>query len=310
MAGQSRFGSWLDVDEAAMFDGSEVCRVGADDLRFVETVGEAVGAFEDYVDAKEDAVTVLEDTETGDVAVMPYAHRWTPEYRDRTRGRFDRAERHLRGVFGYPRDGDEPAEVPVTWLAVEPRRVAPDGDPRPHGEVLSEMLAEWDDLRATLYHESDGRTVEYLRWFEPTEWGYPRLRIAVFGLFADGMIGGYSARREVATVGDALGRIRSAFGRILVSDGGLWEWVGHRAFAALFWVTGKRQYSTSQGLSAAMRDSGSAEPSGSWRFVGVGYGIEPGHYSGDRAVQIRQHVESAAYKPPPATGPRNAALPP
>ena len=82
---QSAFGTQLDLSDVPVSsDGSVRVTVDEGDVRSPESMRDLVECHRDYLDAKEDAVLVLRERESGDMMVMPHIHRWKAQYRKRT----------------------------------------------------------------------------------------------------------------------------------------------------------------------------------------------------------------------------------
>jgi len=250
--------------------------------------------------------------------------------------RLKAAEKEIDRIFGG-------GPAPVTLLSLTAHQRCEDGRPRPPGEVLADLLDGWDKFRRVLRRHTDGRRTEYLRIVEPHESGYPHLHVAIFGIadptleekvremwaekYEVGTVEAHEnavsvARGRSAQVSDPAAYLMKYLGKTAVRpDGGTPAPYsesgdpGHpeafEAFAALLWVTEKRQFSASESLSKAMsRNKGGG--SGTWEFVGVGYGIDPGSYAGEDATQLLDHLDDGPWRPPPRaaveSGPSQASL--
>jgi hypothetical protein len=272
-------------------------------------------AFGDYLDAKEGASLVLEEQNTGDVKVLPYNHRWTKQYREMVYAKLCGAERRLESIFGS-------GPVPTTMLSLTAAQTDSEGRPRPPGEVLQDLLDGWDKFRRVIRRATEGYRTEYLRVVEPHQSGYPHLHVAIFGVAKPSLqekvremwvekygVGGENAHENAveiergrgAQVENAAAYLMKYLGKTTVRETGEQQQVdGFRAFAALLWVTGKRQFSASEALSEAMvLDSGESSGGGNWRFVGVAQGINPGTYEGEEGADLLDHLESQIWRPPP-----------
>lgn len=327
-AGQSTFGDTLDYEELSLTGEVEYRSISEADNARIESVTDGIDAHREYVENKKNATLVLQECESGDVQVLPYNHRWTEEYRNMMYAKLKAAERELGRIFG---DGP----TPVTMLSLTAHQRDDNGDPRPPGEVLSDLLDGWDKFRRVLNRATEGWRTEYIRVVEPHESGYPHLHVAVFGKADESLtekvndlwvekygIGGASAhenavsvnRGRSAQVQNPAAYLMKYLGKTTVRESGEQQRVaGYEAFAALLWVTGKRQFSASSALSEAMKPpekEGSVE--GSWEFVGVGYGLVPGGYSGEDADRLMRHLVGSVWEPPPAAavvaGPRQESL--
>lgn len=310
---QSTFGATLDYEELALLDGPTYRSVDEATSRRIETVADGIDALDEYIENKKHASLVLRERESGDVRVLPYNHRWTEEYRQMTYAKLKSAEEALDRIFG-------PGPTPVTLLTLTGHQRDEHGDPRPPGDVLEDLLDGWDKFRRVIRREMEGWRTEYIRIVEPHQSGYPHIHVAVFGkadptlakkvqeLWVDKYgVGGADAHQDAVEV--ARGRtaqmnnvaayMMKYLSKTTVREGGEQQQVeGFRAFSALLWVTEKRQFSASGGLSAAMA-SPSGDGEGDWEFVGVGYGLEPGSYSGEIATELMGHLTGSVWKPPP-----------
>lgn len=331
-SGYSTFRDSLDYSDLALTGETEYRSVGEGENARIRTVADAVDGFRDYIDNKRNASLILRDRESGDVRVMPYNHRWTPEYRAMTYAKLKDAERALDAIYG---DGP----TPVTMLSLTAYQRGEDGRPRPPGEVLDDLLDGWDKFRRVLDRATEGARTEYIRVLEPHASGYPHLHVAIFGVANPSLgekvrelwaekyeVGSADAHQNAVSV--ASGRsaqlqepaayIMKYLGKTTVrADGGAPapsdETPGEvdaqnaeafEAFSALLWVTGKRQFSASAALSAAMKRPQGEGSGGSWEFLGVGYGFEIGTYEGEDADQLVAHLSRGPWEPPPgvATG--------
>lgn len=312
---KSTFADSLDFEEIALTGETEYRSVSADDSRRIESVADGVDAFEDYLKAKENASLVLEEQDSGDVRVLPYNHRWTSEYRNMVYAKLSDAERRLDEIFG---DGP----IPTTMLSLTAHQTDSEGYPRPLGEVLEDLLGGWDKFRRVIRRATEGYRTEYVRVVEPHESGYPHIHVAIFGVAKPSLqqkvrelwvdeydIGGEKAhenaveieRGRTAQVENVSAYLMKYLGKTTVRETGEQQQVGgFKAFAALLWVTGKRQFSASEALSEAMTpESGGGSGEGNWRFVGVAHGVNTGRYEGDEARELLGHLESEIWRPPP-----------
>lgn len=327
-AGQETFGETLDPEELPLTGEVEYRSINEADNARIESVADGIDAIHQYIENKKNATLVLQERESGDVQVLPYNHRWTEEYRTMMYAKLKAAERELERIFG---DGP----TPVTMLSLTAHQRDENGDPRPPGIVLSDLLDGWDKFRRVLNRATEGWRTEYIRVVEPHKSGYPHLHIAVFGKADHSLtekvrdlwvekydIGGATAHESAVSV--AQGRsaqvqnpaayLMKYLGKTTVRQSGEQQQVvGYEAFAALLWVTGKRQFSVSAALSEAMKIpklEGSDE--GSWEFIGVGYGLTPGSYSGEDAERLIGHLVGSVWEPPPPAavriGPRQSSL--
>lgn len=92
---------------------------------------------------------MLQESESGDVQVLPYNHRWTEEYRNMMYAKLKAAERELERIFGE-------GPTPVTTLSLTAHQRDENGDPRPPGEVLSDLLDGWNKFRRVLNRATEG----------------------------------------------------------------------------------------------------------------------------------------------------------
>ena len=315
--GQTTFGDTLDYEELSLTGKVEYRSISEADNARIKSVTDGIDAHREYVENKENATLVLQERESGDVQVLPYNHRWTEEYRNMMYAKLKAAERKLGRIFGE-------GPTPVTMLSLTAHQRDENGDPRPPGEVLSDLLDGWDKFRRVLNRATEGWRTEYIRVVEPHQSGYPHIHVAVFGKADESLkekvsdlwvekygIGGASAHKNAVSV--ARGRsaqvenpaayLMKYLGKTTVRETGEQQQVaGYEAFAALLWVTGKRQFSASAALSEAMKTpepEGSIE--GSWEFVGVGYGFTTGRYSGADGEQLMRHLVRSVWEPPPAS---------
>lgn len=327
-AGYSTFRDSLDYSDLLLTGETEYRSVSEAKNARIRTVADAVDGFREYVDNKRNASLVLRDRESGDVRVMPYNHRWTPEYRAMTYAKLKGAERALDRIFG---DGP----TPVTMLSLTAYQRGDDGRPRPPGEVMEDLLDGWDKFRRVLDRATEGARTEYIRVMEPHASGYPHLHVAIFGIASPSLedrvremwaekyeVGSADAHKNAVSV--ATGRsaqlespaayIMKYLGKTTVRDDGgtpapneetpeeldVQNADAFEAFSALLWATGKRQFSASAALSEAMkRPSDAGEGGGSWEFLGVGYGFTGGSYEGDVADQLVAHMSDGPWRPPP-----------
>lgn len=263
----------------------------------IRTVEDAIDAHDTYVAVKRDATVVVGDEDAGEVAALPYNHRWTAEYRQMMERRLDRAERHLHRQWSVGGDTD----LPVTWVSVVPDRLDAAGDPRPHGDVLEDLADEWERIRRELDRQIDGGRWDYLRMLVPGPGGYPELRVAVLGTWLLGDVAGHPAGTELSPVGDVVERIRGWLSGVVVeSDGDLPPADRYRIFAALLWITGKRQYSASQDLTAEMKppDRPGSRDTDGWEYIGVAHGVPAGFYEGEDAERVVENVNRRIASPP------------
>lgn len=316
-AGLSPFAQSLDYEKLPLTGGVEWRNVSADKSRRIETVADATDAHAEYVEEKKNAVLVLEEQNSGDVRVLPYAHRWTQEYRDMVYAKLKDAEAHLSSTFG-----EGPIPTTMVTLTVNPRDEQ--GNPRPLGAVLDDLLDGWGKFRRVIRRATEGWKTEVFRIVEPQQSGYPHIHAMIFGVAKPSLqkkvrelwvekygVGGQMAHEQAvevmhgraAQVTNPAAYLMKYLSKTVVRSNGEQQQVdGFAAFAALLWVTGKRQYSMTQGLSAAMKSPGGGlGDSQEWRFVGVGHGFKPGGYSGDVARDLIAHMTRHVWRPPPSS---------
>ena len=310
----SPFREKLDYEQLPLTGETEFRGIepGEDAYR-IETVADAIDCFNAYLDAKENANLILEDLESGDVCVLPYNHRWTAEYRKMLYAKLKAAERGLTEIYGA-------GPTPATLFTLTAHQTDERGQPRPPGRVLDDLMDGWDKFRYALDRATGAARTEYIKVVEPHKSGYPHLHVAVFGVANPSLqdkvqdlwvekygVGGADAHKEAVEVARGRTAQLSNPAQYLMkylsetavrADGEKPGIEGFEALSALLLVTGRRQYSTSEGLSQAMQRPGKTV-SGRWRFVGVGYGLEPGRYGGKTAGQIVRHLEATAWQPPP-----------
>lgn len=290
--------------------------VDKDDTRNLETVEEAVEAFHDYLDAKENQMLVLEEEESGDMLAVPHEHRWSSEYRRRTYARLKATERHVTAKWGET--------VPTTMLTLTAPHKDDSGNYRPFTEVLDDIKNGWDKSRDVIRRETEGVETEYLAVLEPHATGYPHLHVLVFGVARPSLgdkVANYwveryvdGASRDAQDVTVKRGRslqlespaayLMKYLSKSLAREGNesatdkeaLPSIAGYDGFSALMWATGKRTYSMSEGLSKAVAESKpESEPAeGTWRFVGVVSGVPSGLYTGDDARDLGQYLRGSA----------------
>lgn len=302
---ESEFRESLDFGEIWLTGETEFRQVHSSKKARIQTVYQGIDAFHEYLDAKENANLLLKgENEEGEteVAVLDYVHRWKKAYRDKIYAKLKDAEEELERIFNAE-------NVPVTLLSLTAHQTDENGNPRPLGEVLQSLLDGWEDFRKVIHRETEGLKTEYIKVVEPHESGYPHIHVAIFGIadrsLADKIqelwvdkygVGGEWAHDEnsvkVARGRDAemhsvAGYMMKYLNKSMVRENGQQQKVeGYEAFASLLWVTGKRQFSVSQGLSEAMATTKSASGVTEWRFIGVGHGMEPGRYTGRVADRI------------------------
>lgn len=312
------FARSLDYEELPLTGDTEFRNVSADQTRRIVTVADGIGAHSEYIEKKDNAVLVLEEEESGDVQVLPYNHRWKQEYRDMVYAKLNDAERWLQSEFGE-------GPLPTTMITLTAKPTDSQGNPRPLGEVLADLSDGWDKFRRVIDRETEDRRTEVFRIIEPHQSGYPHIHVMVFGVanprFQEKVsdlwvekygIGGEDAHRQAveavrgrsAQVADPAAYLMKYLSKTMARSTGEQQQVdGYQAFAALLWVTGKRQYSATEGLSAAMKSPSrdGPPPDQSWRFLGVAHGLNLGKYEGEEAAELMRHLTSARWTPPPGS---------
>lgn len=315
---QERFSETVDYDEVRLCEETAFRGVKAGDSRRIETVSDGIAVLEDYMAEKENAVLVLNEKESGDVRVLPYMHRFKPKYRDRLYARLKSGEEWLKSEFGG-------GPIPATMLTLTAHQRGESGDPRSLEAVLNDLKDGWDKFRRVIDRATEGYKTEVMAVFEPHESGYPHLHVLIFGkadptlqekveeLWVEKYgVGGAAAHESAVTVvqgrsaqiANPAAYLMKYLGKTTVRQTGERQQVtGYEAFSALLWVTQRRQFSCTAGLSAAMAgetaDDGESEEN--WEFVGVGFGLKPGRYSGEEAEQILKHLTSDRHVPPPGS---------
>lgn len=272
--------------------------VAEGESRRLETVADAIAALDEYVDNKDGAAIVLQELEGDRLLVLPYNHRWTGAYRSMLYAKLKAAERGLDRV--YPSGA-----IPTTLLTLTVDPTDDGGRPRPPVDVLETLLENWDRFRKAVDRAiPDEYRTEYIRVIEPHGSGYPHLHLVIFGaalpslqesvdrLWVDRYgAGGEAAHREAVTVSrgrsaqlqEPASYVMKYLGKTTVREDGSEPTVdGWKAFSALLWATGRRQYSTSQYLSESMSRTVRDGPV-EWEMVGVDHELEPGMYGGDVA---------------------------
>ena len=296
--------------------------VEKDDTRTLNTVDEACKAWYDYLDAKENQMLVMEEQESGDHLVVPHEHRWSSGYRSRTYARLKAAERYVTAKWGDA--------VPTTMLTLTAPHNDQSGEARPFTAVLDDIKEGMDKARHVVRRETEGIETEYLAVLEPHATGYPHVHLLVFGVASESLgekVADYwtnryveGASRDAQDVAAVRGRdaqlsspaayLMKYLSKSLARDGNdgmtdresLPTVAGYDEFSALMWATGKRTYSMSEGLSAAVADSGPEpdETPGEWEYIGTVSGFEAGLYTGERAEKLGKYL----------AGSRNQQTPP
>lgn len=320
-----QLGDEVELREVPIDEDGIRATVEKDDTRTLNTVGEGVEAWEEYLDAKENQMLVMEEEESGDHLVVPHEHRWSADYRRRTYARLKAAERHVTGKWGET--------VPTTMLTLTAPHKDASGDYRAFTSVLSDLKEGWNKARDVIARETEGVETEYLAVYEPHATGYPHLHVLVFGVarpslgekVAEYWVDRYveGASREAQDVTVKRGRslqlespaayLMKYLSKSLAREGSegatdrqsLPSIAGYRGFSAMMWATGKRTYSMSEGLSEAVAESApeSEGADGTWKYVGTVSGVEAGLYTGEEAERLGKYLAgSANQRTPPRQG--------
>lgn len=318
-------------------DGSVRVTVEEGDTRSPETMAELVECHRDYLEAKEDAVLVLQEQESGDVMVMPHIHRWKTQYRKKTYAKLSVVEE-----FAHEKWGDS---VPSTFLTLTAPHKDEKGDYRPFLDVLDEMKEAYDSARKIIHKETRGVDTEIVAVWEPHKTGYPHLHIAVLGLASPSL--GVRVRNlwtekyiekssknaqdceirngRSAQVESPLAYLMKYIGKTLVRsdtagagdsdiESRMPSIEGFEAFSALLWLSERRQWSATRGLTEAMKDAApESESEGTWEFVGAFSGLDVGLYDGSDADRMMRFLNGSrnVQEPPTKCGdPQQTGLPP
>ncbi|GAA0729973.1 hypothetical protein J2744_003093 [Halorubrum trapanicum] len=323
--GDLQLGDEVELREVPIDEDGLRATVEKDDTRTLNTVGEGVEAWEEYLDAKENQMLVMEEEESGDHLVVPHEHRWSADYRRRTYARLKAAERHVTGKWGET--------VPTTMLTLTAPHKDASGEYRAFTSVLSDLKEGWDKARDVIGRETEGVETEYLAVYEPHATGYPHLHVLVFGVARPSLgekVAGYwvdryveGASRDAQDVTVKRGRslqlespaayLMKYLSKSLAREGSegatdrqsLPSIAGYRGFSALMWATGKRTYSMSEGLSEAVAESApeSEEAEGTWKYIGTVSGVEAGLYTGEEAERLGKYLAgSPNQRKPPDRG--------
>lgn len=330
--GVTQLGDDLSVDGVDFAEGELRATVAEGDTRSLDTVGEAVESFEDYLVEKENQVLIMEEEESGDKLVLPHEHRWTVDYRRRTYARLKAVERRVRDVWGE--------RVPTTMLTLTAPHKDGGGEYRPFVSVLEDLKDGWDKARRVIRRETEGVKTEFLAVYEPHDSGYPHLHVIIFGVareslgekvkeyWVDRYVDGASLDAQDVTVrrGRSLdlehpaAYIMKYLAKTLIREGegeataieSLPSVRGYMEFSALLWATGSRMYSMSEGLSKAVKESApeSETVGGEWVFVGVASGIETGMYRGELGEELGKYLTGSVnqQRPPGKRRERNGSL--
>jgi hypothetical protein len=318
-------------------DGPVRATVEEGDTRSVSTIEEAVDVHRDYQEAKEDAVLVLQEQESGDVIVMPHNHRTKPQYRKKTYAKLSVVEDYAHEKWGQT--------VPTTFLTCTAPHTDENGNYRPILDVLDEMKEAYNNLRKIIHKETKKTETEIVAVWEPHKTGYPHLHIAVLGvarpslgdrvqeIWTEKYIENASKSAQDCEVRKGrssqlkspLAYMMKYLGKTLVRDAptGAGESSveqrkptiqGFDAFSALLWISERRQWSVTQGLSEAITEAAPEnEPEGTWKFIGASAGLDVGLYQGEDADHLMKHLSgSPNVNGPPRKrdGPSQVGLPP
>ena len=325
-------GDDVDLLDVQLSDDGIRKTVEPDDTRTLEGMKEALSALEDYLVRTENEFLVMEERESGDKLVLPYSHRFTAEYRNKTYARLKDVERHVQDIWGE--------KVPTTLLTLTAPHKDERGEYRPFDEVLSDLKDGWDKARRVIRRETEGVKTEYLAVYEPHETGYPHLHVLIFGVarpslgekvteyWVDRYVDGASLDAQDVTV--KRGRsvdlespaayIMKYLSKTLVRESeshdtaldSLPSVSGFLPFSALMWATGSRTYSMSEGLSEAVSEAApeyeGAE--GDWVFLGTVRGVEPGMYTGEEAEEIGKYLAGSQNqrRPPGRSRPKEGKI--
>lgn len=308
------FGDSLEKADVRLGHNTIKQTVGTDDTRSLETVGDAVDAWNDYLMEKEDQVLVLEttDPDTNEHLVLPHEHRWTDTYRNKTYARLKTAEEGVREKYGDP--------VPTTMLTLTAPHDDKHGNPRPFNAVLQDIKAGWDKARRVIRRETEGIDTEYLAVYEPHKTGYPHLHVVIFGvaresigekvreLWTERYVEGANKEAQDVTVRNGrdlqlespaaylMKYLSKSLAREETEDASTARELmpdidGYEAFSALMWATGCRTYSMSEGLTEMVSREDLEDDGGpDWRLVGTARGLDPGHYVGEVGEKVGKYL--------------------
>jgi len=322
---------------------SETLQVTIDegDTRRPGDMGELVEAWEDYLVAKEGQVLCMEDMINGDVLVVPHSHRWDSQYRRKTYAKLKAAEEHVQRVWGET--------CPTTLLTLTAPHNDERGGHRGMVDVLEELKEAWDKARRVIGRATEGVKTEFLAVWEPHASGYPHLHVIVFGVarpslgekvteyWTDRYVEGASKDAQSVDIrrgrslqlenpaaylmkylSKSLGRETSGEEQTVVDS--LPSIAGYKEFSALMWATGKRTYSMSGGLSAAVKeaapddddDSWDSDKERDWEYVAAVSGIQPGFYEGSDARKLSKWLGGSPNQrePPDAAAVRSGGTRP
>lgn len=313
---QERFAETLDYDELRLTEETSYRGVKAGDSRRIETVSDGIAVLDDYIEEKEDSVLVLEETDSGEVQIIPHEHRFKPGYRKKYYAKLKSAEEWLQSEFGG-------GPIPATMLTLTAHQRDDSGNLRSLEAVLDDLKEGWEDFRKVVRRKTEGFKTEIVAVFEPHESGYPHLHVLIFGkadptlqekvteLWVEKYgVGGAAAHESAvevvqgrsAQIESPAAYLMKYLGKTMLRETGERQQVtGYDAFSALLWVTERRQFSCTAGISSAMSgDAPDGGGEGNWELVGVAQGLKPGKYTGEEAEQIIKHLTSDRYHPPPA----------
>lgn len=324
-----KLGDDLDNPEIRLDHNTREKVVAADDKRSIDTMGEAVDVWGDYLSAKEDQVLVLEETgeDNNGHLVLPHEHRWKSSYRNKQYARLKAAEEGMKEKYG--------GRVPSTLLTLTAPHNDKHDNPRPMAAVLRDIKEGWDKARRVIRRETEGVDTEYLAVFEPHKTGYPHLHVVIFGvaresigdrvaeLWTEKYVDG--ASRDAQDVSVKNGRdlqLESPAAYIMKylsktmarseTEGAstakelMPDVDGYKEFSALMWATNNRTYSMSEGLTEIVNESAPEpreEESKDFRLLGTAHGLAPGYYTGEDGEKLGKYLAGSLNQQTP---PRDA----
>ena len=150
------------------------------DNRKIESMGDAIEAWHDYLSAKEGRHLVLEgsgpDVEEPLALAIPHTHRWSPKYRREMYAKMKTVERVIGDVWG---EG-----CPSTMITLTMPQKTSEGNPKPPLDVLEELQEAKSKLMKLMRKRLADLPVryEYISVLEPHKSGYPHVHIAIFGV--------------------------------------------------------------------------------------------------------------------------------
>lgn len=333
--GQSRFSPEVENSSIPFTAEHESVRatVSEGDTRTISTVAQAVEAFGDYLEAKQNSVLVMRDRVSSDLLVIPHNHRWKEQYRQMTYARLKAAEDYISEKYGD--------EVPTSLFTLTAPHQDESGDPRPFVSVLEDLKVGWDKARRVIGRHTEEYDTEILTVLEPHQSGYPHLHVLVFGAalpslgekiqrywterYVDGasksaqdvsIKNGRSAQLEspAAYVMKYLSKTLIREGEASTSSKEAMPTIqGYKEFSALMWATGSRHYTMTEGLSAAVQAAApDNEVVGDWEFVGTQHGLDVGLYTGESAEEMSKYLAGSPNQvvPPRNRDYRQEGLPP